>query len=261
MNSSSHSSRAREHDPVSRTNSKRDRSLRRLLWLAARLIVIEYFWLFHRVRFTGRGNVPRSGAVVFAPNHVSYYDPPLIMSGAPRRVCPMAWEGLFRVPILKQMIIFFGAYPVKLKSADKSAVAHTLGMMRGGKAVLVFPEGERGGSGALQQFENGIARISLQTGAAIVPVAITGAFESWPRTQIFPRWFCPIEVKYYPPIVIEPGTSREEIRQRIQEINEAISRPLVRRLRAYARLKERRKRSTAFSLLRSLEQETPTCSE
>ena len=207
------------------------------IWEFSRLLLFEYFQLFHGLRYTGTWNVPEKGPIIFAPNHVSYFDPPLVNAGIPFRVRSMAWDALFKVPGLSQVIRAYGAFPVKLKSADKSAVAESLRVLRNGECLLVFPEGERTESGELSQFEKGVARVALQTGATIVPVSITGAYESWPRARAVPMPFKPICVKFHEPIRVEITGDREMIKQRTEEINEAIAKPINRRLKAWQRLK------------------------
>lgn len=207
----------------------------------ARWINLEYFWFFHCVRYRAQRNIPEHGPVIFAPNHVSYYDPTLIGAGIPYRLRFMAWEALFRVPVVKQILIKYGGYPVKAQSADKRAIEQTLKILRNGEAVMIFPEGGRSKDGTLMPFEQGVARMALQTGATIVPVTVTNVFESWPPHRAFPRLFVPFTIKYHPAIPVSPVTDRSELRARIEQLNEDIARPIRRRLGAWQRLKARRK--------------------
>lgn len=211
-----------------------------VIWEFSRNLLFEYFTMLHSIRYRGTRSLPTHGPVIFAPNHVSYYDPPLVNAGVPYMVRSMAWDALFRVPGLRALIAAYGAYPVKVKSADKSAVAETLRRLKNGECLVVFPEGNRTEDGRLQPFEHGVARVALQTGSTVVPVTITGAFESWPRTRPIPMPFRPIQVKYHPPIHVEPVTSREELKGAVEDLNARIAKPIARRLRAYERLKKRR---------------------
>lgn len=213
------------------------------LWEWSRNTLFEYMAILHGLRYSGTSNIPRHGPMIFAPNHVSYYDPPLVNAGVPFRVRSMAWDALFHVPLLRRAILAYGGFPVKLKSADKSAIAECLRVLRNGECLLVFPEGERSGDGKLGPLEKGVARVALQTGATIIPVTITGAFEAWPRYRRLPRWFCPIRVRFHAPIEVPKTTGREETRRLAEEINERIARPIRHRLAAWERLKNRRQRT------------------
>jgi len=203
----------------------------------ARWVNLEYFWLFHCTRYRAQRNIPEQGPVIFAPNHVSYYDPTLVGAGIPYRLRFMAWDALFKVPIVRQILLTYGGYPVKPQSADKGAIEQTLKILRNGEAVMIFPEGGRSEDGQLQAFENGIARLALQTGATVVPVTVTNVFESWPLTRAFPRLFVPFTIKYHPPIRVAPLASRAELRARMEELNAAMAKPIRMRLAAWDRLK------------------------
>lgn len=210
------------------------------LWEFTRRVLEEYFWLLHCIRFRGIQNIPAQGPVIFAPNHVSYYDPPMIAVGIPFRIRFMAWDKLFQVPGFSRLIELYGAYPVRQKTVDKKAIATTLSVLRNGGAVIIFPEGERSSTGELSEFENGVARLAIQTQAFVVPVTVTGAFEAWPRFRLLPRWLRPIQVKFHPAILPAGAAHAGDVRTRMEELNQLIRQPIERRLRAYARCKLRK---------------------
>lgn len=208
----------------------------------ARLINMTWFRLFHCIRFRAQGNLPHVGPMIIAPNHVSFYDPPIIAAGIRHRVRFMAWDALFRVPILRKILVDYGAYPVRLKAADKTAISQTLKILRNGEAVMIFPEGVRSKSGELLPFEQGPARLAVQTSAAIVPVTILGAYESWPMGQMLPRLFHPINIKYHQAIYPSDLPQDLPLKERANEINRLAAAPIERRLRAWQRLKEKKRR-------------------
>lgn len=208
----------------------------------ARLINLSWFKTFHCVRFRATANVPSTGPLILAPNHVSYYDPPLIAAGVPIRVRFMAWDALFKVPLLRQILIGYGAYPVKLKTADKGAIGLTLKLLRNGEAIMIFPEGTRSPDGTLLPFEQGPARLADQTNAAIVPVTILGAFEAWPLANALPRLFRPINIKYHAPVY--PADLPQDIspKERAIEMNRRVAAPIARRLKAWQVLQQKKRR-------------------
>ncbi len=167
-----------------------------------RWIPLLYFKVFHRIRFYGCENIPDTGPVIIAPNHISYYDPLIVAIGVRREMEFMAWERLFSIPILKRIIRFFGAFPVEISKFDKSAYIDALKALYRGQALMIFPEGKRSFDGKIKKFQLGLARIVFKANAKIVPVTIVGAYEAWPKHKKLP---CPrkISVYYHKPITIE----------------------------------------------------------
>jgi 1-acyl-sn-glycerol-3-phosphate acyltransferase len=206
----------------------------------ARAINLTWFRLFHGIRYRAVGNIPSTGPMVIAPNHVSYYDPPAVAAGIPFRVRFMAWDALFNVPVLRRIMLSYGAYPVKLKSADKGAIVQTLKILRHGEAVMIFPEGIRHEGDDLSPFEQGPARLAIQANAAVVPVVLVGAYDSWPITRALPRLFQPINIKYYPPVYPKDLPAELDIKEKTLEMNRRIAAPMARRLKAWKRFKQRR---------------------
>ncbi|MCX7016137.1 MAG: lysophospholipid acyltransferase family protein [Candidatus Sumerlaeota bacterium] len=204
-----------------------------------RPILRAYFRVFHGARYRGMENIPSSGPVLIAPNHVSYYDPLLIGIPLRRAMVAMAREPLFRVPALGALIGWLGAFPVHA-TLDSHAYKQSLQLLKKGVALLVFPEGKRAVTRDIGPFGAGVARLALRTGAAIVPATITGAFEAFPRFHRFPRPRWRITVKFHPPVYPPKVNLRgEALRQAIEDLNEAIARPIRRRYAAHVRLEER----------------------
>lgn len=219
---------ARPRGDILRTN---------VLWEFTRAVFILYFRIFHFLRYRCQNLLPDHGPVIITPNHVSYYDALVVPAGIPYRMRFMAMEPLFRVPFLGWFISLYGAFPVKLKSADKGAVSQTIRVLERNEVVLIFPEGGRSPDGKLAPFEQGAARIALTTGATLVPVSIIGAYEAWPKHHLLPRWFRPIVVKYHQPISVPKLEDRQQIKEAIPHVNAQIAQPIQRRLAAWERLK------------------------
>lgn len=165
-------------------------------------IPLVYFKIFHRIRFYGNKNIPPAGPVIIAPNHISYYDPVIVGTGVIRNVEFMAWGRLFSIPILRRIIRFFGAFPVEITRIDKSAYLDAVKALNNGKALIMFPEGERSADGKIKTFKLGLARIAFKTNARIIPVTIVGAYEAWSKHRLLPL---PkkISVYYHEPITID----------------------------------------------------------
>ncbi len=209
--------------------------------LIARLLYV-YFKVFHCVRITGQENIPPTGPVIIAPNHLSYYDPPLIGSAVPRQLRYMAWNALFCVPLLGRIIRRLGAFAVDPSQPDTAAYRQSLAVLKQGCGIVVFPEGKRGLGDRLEPFENGVARLALRSGAWVVPATLTGLTEAWPRWHKIPRLFRPLQVKFHPAVDPKHYSIATEKRQAMERLTSDIRRPIERRYQAYLRLLRRKGR-------------------
>jgi 1-acyl-sn-glycerol-3-phosphate acyltransferase len=167
----------------------------------ARLIFYTYLRLRNGLKFSGLENVPE-GPVILACNHASYLDPVVISIALPRpgrQVRWMAWDVLFKVPVLGFLIRRVGAFPVVPDRADRKAIENAVRILREGGIVGIFPEAGRTPDGALQPVKPGFAMLASRAKAAIVPVIIRGSFKAWPMHEMLPG---PgrIRVHFLPPI-------------------------------------------------------------
>jgi 1-acyl-sn-glycerol-3-phosphate acyltransferase len=131
-----------------------------------------------RLRARGKEHLP-DGGYVLAANHNSNFDPwPLGMTLFPRRYLRfMGKSELFWTP-LKQFITACGAFPVRRGERDLEAIRTATDLCREGHVVVMFPEGTRRKKGLRKRYEarahTGAARIALEAGVPLVPVAIVG---------------------------------------------------------------------------------------
>lgn len=132
-----------------------------------------------RVRISTEGleKIDPSAAYVFASNHLSYMDTPVILGKIPVEFRFMAKKGLFQIPFLGTHLMQAGHIPVPLDDARASVktlhrAAETIRDRR--TSVLVFPEGGRSITGILQEFKDGAAYIAIKAGVPIVPVTLCG---------------------------------------------------------------------------------------
>jgi 1-acyl-sn-glycerol-3-phosphate acyltransferase len=157
--------------------------------------------LWFRFRCEGRNHVPATGPVLIVCNHQSHLDPVLAGVACPRQLRALARKSLFFWP-LGWMIRSLGAVPVDRGGSGISGIKAILKMLGDGDAVIIFPEGTRTRDGQLQPFQAGFAAIARRSNAAIVPVAIHGAFEAMPRGQALPRPL-PITLVFGTPIGVD----------------------------------------------------------
>jgi len=138
------------------------------------------------LRIDGQRNVPQTGPVLVLANHQSFFDPVLIGLTSLRSYSFLARKTLFRNPIFGWYISRLGAVPVDQEGVGKEGVKTILRQLQAGKAVVVFPEGERTEDGILRRLKPGIQLLIKRAGAPILPIGIAGAHAAWPRTQLLP---------------------------------------------------------------------------
>ncbi|MFO7294462.1 MAG: lysophospholipid acyltransferase family protein [Clostridia bacterium] len=156
----------------------------------ARAIVRPIMFLLFRIRVEGLENFPMEGKTIVYANHISWLDPVIIGCVLPRQVFFMAKAELFKIPLLRTVIRYLGAFPVNRGSADLSAIKHSLQVLNEGKVFGIFPEGTRNKTGFLQSFSHGIASIAHKSRAKVLPVAIVGQY----------RLFRPMTIKIGKPL-------------------------------------------------------------
>jgi 1-acyl-sn-glycerol-3-phosphate acyltransferase len=155
----------------------------------ASFVVCQFFFrLVGWRRVLGRHRVPKSGPVLFAANHMSYLDPPLVGGCSPRRLRPMAKAELFEKPFMNWLMHGLGVFPVRRGSGDREAIKFALECLERGECIMLFPEGTRGpGDGHLLPFQSGVAMLARRTGCVVVPVGISGTQRVLPKGGGF-RW-------------------------------------------------------------------------
>ena len=131
--------------------------------------------------------MPATGPVLLVSNHLSVLDPPLVGGAADRQLSFLAKAELFEIPMFGRLIRALNARPVRREGADASALREALRTLAEGRALLVFPEGTRGTEGELRPAKAGAGMLAVLSGAAVVPVYITGSGRAWPRGRRLPR--------------------------------------------------------------------------
>jgi 1-acyl-sn-glycerol-3-phosphate acyltransferase len=138
------------------------------------------------LRTEGRQHVPRTGPALLIANHQSYLDPILVGLSTRRHLCYLARKTLFNNPLFGWVIRMLNAVPIDQDGVGKEGIKAILQQLQRGRAVVVYPEGNRTEDGAMQSLKPGIQLLIKRTEAPIVPVGIAGAYEAWSRWRKFP---------------------------------------------------------------------------
>jgi 1-acyl-sn-glycerol-3-phosphate acyltransferase len=139
------------------------------------------------LRTQGGRNIPMTGPALVVANHQSFLDPILIGLATRRHLCFLARKTLFRHFGLSWLIRMLNAVPIDQEGVAKEGLRIVLRELEHGQAVVMFPEGHRTRTGAMQPLLPGISLLIKRSLAPIVPVGIAGAFEAWPTGQPCPK--------------------------------------------------------------------------
>ncbi|HEU0103920.1 MAG TPA: lysophospholipid acyltransferase family protein [Mycobacteriales bacterium] len=154
-----------------------------------------------RLEVLGAEHVPRTGAVLLAGNHTGFVDGPLVFLVAPRPTALLAKSEIF-VRGGQRAFGWLGLIPVHRGAADRDALRAGLAVLASGGALAVFPEGTRG-TGQLEKVNDGLAYLALRSGARVVPVAVLGTRDAWPRGPLVPRTRTRVQVVFGAPVTVD----------------------------------------------------------
>jgi 1-acyl-sn-glycerol-3-phosphate acyltransferase len=184
--------------------------------------------------WAGAEHIPTEGGVVIACNHLSVVDPVAVahfIYDAGRFPRFLAKDGLFHVPVLGSALLGLGQIPVYRGSAKAGeAFRAAIAAVRDGACVVVYPEATVTRDPALWPMtgKTGIARIALETGAPVVPVASWGAQRIWPygaRPRPLPRKA--IRVIAGPPVDLSEYRDRTQDAATVHEVTDRVMRAVT----------------------------------
>ncbi|MGH2713914.1 MAG: 1-acylglycerol-3-phosphate O-acyltransferase, partial [Thermoleophilaceae bacterium] len=152
----------------------RHRGVNPLLYWPVRWVMKPFILAYFRLRRLGREHIPEGG-VVLAANHRSFLDPFAIGYCIPRPIYFVAKKELFRNPLLGWFLNCMGAFPIRRGEGDEESMETARRLLERGQAVVIFPEGTRIRAGSLGKPRRGVGRLALESGAPVVPIAVTGS--------------------------------------------------------------------------------------
>ena len=204
-----------------------------MIYQALKSFLIPILTVLFRPKVTGLRNVPQSGPVIVASNHLSFSDSIFMPLVVPRKVTFLAKSEYFTSPGIKGFIkkitfIALGQVPVDRSGGRRSEAALLTGLelLAEGACIGIYPEVTRSPDGKLYKGRTGIARLAIESGAAVVPVAMFNTAEIQPTGQVVPK-VQRVEMIFGEPLYYKGDTSdlkllreiTDEIMEKIQEIS------------------------------------------
>jgi long-chain acyl-CoA synthetase len=204
---------AEQPNPADVISLSRPQPVSNAFWYAvSRLIQVVALDRFD-LHVHGLENLPLSGPYIISSNHESYLDPVILPSVLP----PPVFDKVFAVgtsEIFGQGFMLRLARSLRVVVVDPDAYlipamrASAFGL-RQGRPLILYPEGERSIDGAPRIFKKGAAILSIHLQVPIVPVAIEGFYEAWPRNKSF-QGFKPLKIAFGNPIFPPPESEASE---------------------------------------------------
>ncbi len=190
-------------------------------WAIVALGVRPLYSTLFPTRVDGRELLPRESGALIAANHQSFLDIPLIAAGVwPRHVAFVARATLAESRWLSWVMARCGNVLIRRGQADLTAMRRIVRHLEAGDRVAIFPEGTRTSDGSLGPFKKGAVLAARMAGVPIVPTAITGSFEAWPRDRRLPRPHA-LSLRFGEPI----DSAREDALERVREAISALLGP------------------------------------
>jgi 1-acyl-sn-glycerol-3-phosphate acyltransferase len=186
-----------------------------------RFLITSLGRLAYRPRIEGTENVPKTGPVIFAANHLSFIDSIAIPVAAPRPVHFLAKSSYFeghgaRGWMSREFFTAIGAIPVERGAGQAAldALDQQRQLLDAGKAVALYPEGTRSLDGRLYKGRTGVAFLALQTASPVVPVGLIGTDRAMPVGAKFPSRHERVTVRFGAPIDVSHHGAPESGRAR-----------------------------------------------
>ena len=182
--------------------------------------VLKLYFRFKRYEIS---RVPPAGSFIVVSNHTSYLDAAVLGSACPRQLHFLISAEIYALVRLRWFYYLMGAIPLKTDGGDSGALRKALHALRSGKAIGIFPEGQRMKDGQMGEGKLGVAFLAWRSGAPVIPAAIVGAHKAMPVGAGIPRPM-PVHVVFGEPMFFSPEARRPEKEEMIGFANQVMDR-------------------------------------
>ncbi len=193
-----------------------------LLFTGMLRLIFRMIW---RLKISGTENIPVKGKCILCVNHSSYLDGFIVVASVPaglrKDLYLVGFETFFNHFLIRNIIKYLKVIPIDPGVHFVEAMQASSYVLKNNKMVCIFPEGERTIDGEVREFKKGVGILAKELNVSLVPVHITGSYESWPRTKRFPKLY-PIKITFGKPFDFE-GLKNEGFKLGAKDDYEAIA--------------------------------------
>jgi len=146
-----------------------------LYYRVSKWLVRSVFKVLFGLKISGGENLEFGENFIFASNHISYGDPPIVGCALDREVYFLAKKELFVNRFFEWLISKYHAIPIDREGLDRRALTTVIGKLKSGESILMFPQGTRSRDGKLKKLKTGLGFIALKSRSNIMPLYVTGS--------------------------------------------------------------------------------------
>jgi len=162
-------------------------NLSMLLFAEILRLMFKVIW---RLKIFGIENISKMGKCILCVNHGSYLDAFIVEASVPaslrKNLFFVGFKAYFEQPIIRNIIKYIKVIPIDPGMHFVEAMQASSYVLKNDKMVCIFPEGQRSIDGSVKEFKKGVGILAKELNIPLVPVLITGSYESWPRTKPLP---------------------------------------------------------------------------
>jgi 1-acyl-sn-glycerol-3-phosphate acyltransferase len=182
--------------------------------------IIRLIWV---KKVEGLENIPKSGPLIIATNHSSYFDFISLIAVCPRRIYFLAAEKFYKSWFWYPIVKLTNQIRVERQEQNKEEVYKKVYSVLGKNGVIgIFPEGTRSADGKIQKTFTGVAKFAVTAKVPVLPVGVNGTYEILPRHKNFPKFRKIIKIKTGTPLVFEEYYKEEQNEKLLREVTDKI---------------------------------------
>lgn len=192
-----------------------------MLYKVMKFLFGPFLKVLFKLETEGLENIPKEGPAILASNHFSFLDHFLLPAVVDREITFIAKAELFENKLWCFLLTHWGQISVQRGTGDNSAINRALEVLEKRELFGIYPEGTRTRDGKLHRGHTGVARISLISGAPVIPVGMIGTYDILPRKAVMPK-FQKAGIKIGKPMDFSMHAGQENDRELVQKLTDRV---------------------------------------